>query len=130
MMTEQISTRRNEHGGARAKLIIFLAVTAVVLYTGYRYVPVAYEAYQFKDLMQTKVDAAAAMGHDPAWVRDQLVKSETEYDVPADAVISPATNDNRVEVRVQFTRPIAFPGYTYNYEFDHTAKSTNFLTVK
>ncbi len=35
--------------------------------------------------------------------------------------------DNRLEVRVQFVRPIEFPGYTYNYEFDHTVKSTAFL---
>jgi hypothetical protein len=129
-MTEQISKRRNEHGGARAKLIIFLAVAGALLYTGYLYVPVAYEAYQFKDVMQTKVDAAIAMGHDPAWVRDQLVKSEAEFNVPADAVITPTVSESRVEVRVQFTRPIAFPGYTYNYEFDHTAKSTGFLSVK
>src|ERR1700694_4841093 len=128
MMTEQISKRCNDHGGARAKLIIFLAVAAVVCYTGYRYVPVAYEAYQFKDVMQNKVEAAAAMGHDPSWITDQLVKSEAEYNVPADAVITTGTRDSRVEVRVQFTRPIAFPGYTYNYEFDHTAKSTAFLT--
>ena len=26
------------------------------------------------------------------------------------------------------TRPIEFPGYTYEYEFDHTVKSTEFLT--
>ena len=127
-MTEQISTRRNEQGGARAKFIIFLAIAAVLLFTGYRYVPVAYEAYQFKDLMQTKVDAAATMGRDPAWVRDQLVKSFAEYDVPQDAVITPAMQESRIEVRVQFTRPISFPGYTYNYEFDQTVKSGTFLT--
>jgi hypothetical protein len=33
-------------------------------------------------------------------------------------------------VRVQYVTPIEFPGYTYNYEFDHTVKSTAFLVVK
>ena len=44
------------------------------------------------------------------------------------AIIAPAQKDNRIEVRVQFTRPISFPGYTYNYDFDYTAKSGAFLT--
>jgi hypothetical protein len=35
-----------------------------------------------------------------------------------------------VQVRVQFTRPISFPGFTYSYNFDYTAQSTTFLTPK
>lgn len=120
----------SERGGARAKLIVFIAIFAIVVYVGYMYIPVAIDAYYFKDVMQSKVDAAAVQGFDTTWVTDQLKKSEREYHVPDEAVISPSTKDNRVEVRVQFTRPISFPGYTYNYEFDHTAKSTSFLTVK
>jgi len=58
------------------------------------------------------------------------VKSEAEYEVPSNAIITPAARDNRIEVRVQYTRPIEFPGYTYMYEFDHTARSTAFLVVK
>jgi len=50
--------------------------------------------------------------------------------VPPDAVIMPTQRDNRVEVTVQFVRPIELPGYTYNYDFDHTAKSTQFLSFK
>jgi hypothetical protein len=129
-MNKQTSHPGNERGGARAKLIIFLLVTAVVIFVGYNYVPVAWESYQYKDVMQNKVDAAAAQGFDPAWVRDQLVKSGPEYHVPADAVITPSMHEGRIEVRVQFTRPIAFPGYTYQYQFDQTVMSTAFLTIK
>jgi len=120
----------NEQGGARLKFIIFMAVFGLILYVGYMYIPVAIDAYYFKDVMQNKVDLAAAQGFDGNWVRDQLAKSGSEYHVPPEAVISPSTKENRVIVRVQFTRPIAFPGYTWNYEFDHTAQSGAFLTVK
>src|SRR5712692_5366209 len=115
--------KSDELGGARVKLIVFIAIFALVVYIGYMYVPVAVDAYYFKDVMQNKVDVAATQGYESSWVRDQLVKSEADYHVPADAVITPAQKDNRIEVRVQFTRPISFPGYTYNYEFDYTAKS-------
>ena len=119
-----------ERGGARLKFIIVMAVFAIVVYIGYLYVPVAYDAYYFKDVMQNKVDMAATQGYETVWVKDQLVKSEPEYHVPPDAIITPAQKENRVEVRVQFSRPIQLPGYTYSYDFDYTAKSTAFLAIK
>ena len=120
----------NQTGGARLKLIIFIALFAVVLYVGYLYVPVTIDSYYFKDVMQNKVNLAATQGYDGAWVKDQLTKSGTEYHVPENAVITASQKEGRVEARVQFTRPISFPGYTYNYEFDYTAQSTSFLTTK
>ena len=122
--------KSNEQGGARLKLVIAMAVFAIVVYAGYLYVPVAVDAYYFEDVMQNKVNLAAAQGYEAGWIKDQLVKGGAEYHVPPDAIITPVQKDGRVEVRVQFTRPIAGPGFTYNYDFDYTAKSTTFLTIK
>jgi hypothetical protein len=122
--------RTTERGSARLKFILVMAVIGLVAYMGYMYLPVAYQAYLFKDLMQHDVDVASSQGYPPSWVKDQLVKSAPEYGVPADAVIEPTQRDNRIEVTVQFVRPIEFPGYTYQYNFDHTVKSTAFLTFK
>ena len=112
------------------KFVIAIAVFAIVVYAGYLYVPVAVDAYYFKDVMQNKVNLAAAQGYEAGWIKDQLVKGGVELHVPTDAIISPAQKDGRVEVRVQFTRPITGPGFTYNYDFDYTAKSTTFLSIK
>ena len=122
--------KQNERGGARLKFVIAIAVFAIVVYAGYLYVPVAVDAYYFKDVMQNKVNLAAAQGYEAGWIKDQLVKGGVELHVPTDAIISPAQKDGRVEVRVQFTRPITGPGFTYNYDFDYTAKSSTFLTIK
>jgi hypothetical protein len=112
------------------KFIVAIVVFAAVIYAGYLYVPVAVDAYYFKDMMQNKVDQAAVQGFDTAWIADQIEKSKAEFHVPPDAIITPGKNENRMEVRVQFTRPISLPGFTYNYDFDHTAKSTTFFTIK
>ena len=117
-----------ESGSARLKLLLFIIVIAIVGYAGYLYIPVSYNAYLFKDLMQQKVNTAAALGHPANWVRDQLVKSAPEYDIPTDAEIVPAVKDGRFEVHVQYTKTIEFPGYVYEYAFDHTARSTEFLS--
>ncbi|HEX6189985.1 MAG TPA: hypothetical protein VFZ40_18045 [Pyrinomonadaceae bacterium] len=124
--------RRNqgERGSARLKFILFLVFVAIVGYAGYMYIPVAIDAYYFKDAMQNKVNLAAAQGHDAAWLADQISKSKAEHNVPDDAVITPGQREGRVEVRVQFTRPISTPLFTYNYEFDYTAQSTTFLIPK
>jgi hypothetical protein len=122
--------RSGERGGANLKFLIVMAVLLTSAYAGYLYIPVAFQANTFKDLMQHYADVAVAQGYQPSWVAEQLMKSAPEYDIPANAIITPAQRDNRIEVRVQYVRAIEFPGYTYNYEFDHTAKSTAFLAFK
>ena len=119
--------RSGERGGSRLKFLIVVSILAAVACTGYFYVPVAYNAYLYKDLMQTKVDAAAALGYAPVWVSDQLTKSAPEYGVPPEAIIDPTVENERVKVRVQFSKLIEFPGYTYVYQFDHTVQSVEFL---
>jgi hypothetical protein len=123
-------TRSSERGGARLKFIVVVAIIGIVAYACYQYIPIAYQAYQIKDLMQHDVDTAVALGRPASWIKEQLVKSSPEYGIPADAIITPTQQDNRMEVRVQYTKPIEFPGYVYNYEFDHTARSATFLSIK
>lgn len=125
-----VKTTSGERGGARLNFIIFMAVVIVGAYVGYLFFPVAYHAYVWKDLMQHKVDVAATQGHPANWVNEQLKKSAVEYGIPADAVIEATPQDQRIQVRVQYTKLIEFPGYTYEYEFDHTTKSTEFLIIK
>jgi hypothetical protein len=122
--------RSGERGSATVKFVVVMAIMCSVAYAGYLYVPVAYQAYMYKDLMQHYADVAAAQGYQPSWAGNQLVKSAPEYEIPANAIIAPAQRDNRIEVRVQFVRVIEFPGYTYTYEFDETVKSTAFLAFK
>jgi hypothetical protein len=121
---------KTERGSANLKFVLFMAFLVACGFTGYKIIPVVYQASLFKDLMQHDVDVAASAGYQPTWIHDQLVKSFPEYGVPNDAVITPAQRDSRMEVRVQYSVPIEFPGYTYDYEFDHTARSTAFLTFK
>ena len=130
-MNNHIRPRKSEQGGARLKFLIVAAILGSVAYAGYQLIPVYYRDYQIKDLMQNDVDTAANLGKPASWIRDQLVKNSAEYGIPEDAIITPQMQeDKRMEVRVQFTLPIEFPGFVYNHEFDHTAKSATFLTIK
>jgi hypothetical protein len=122
--------RSGERGNANLKFLIVITILCASAYAGYLYIPVAFEATTYKDVMQHYADVAAAQGYPPSWVTEQLTKNGPEYNIPANAIITPAQRDNRIEVRVQYVREIELPGYAYNYEFDHTVKSAAFLTFK
>ena len=123
-------TRRGERGGSRLKFLIVVVILGAAGYAAYLYIPAQFDAYRFKDLMQHDADVASTQGYQPTWMADQLKKSLAEFNIPADAVITPSQQENRMVVRVQYTKPIEFFGYTYQYEVDHTVKSTAFLTMK
>ena len=122
--------RSGERGNANVKFLIVITLLSASAYAGYLYIPVAFQANTYKDLMQHYADVAATQGYPPSWTGEQLMKSAPEYEIPANAIITPLRRDNRIEVRVQYVRVIEFPGYTYNYEFDHTVKSTAVLAFK
>ena len=122
--------RSGERGSANLKFLIVMVILVTSAYAGYLYIPVAFQANTFKDLMQHYTDVAVSQGYQPSWIAEQLKKNAPEYDIPENAIITPVQRDNRIEVRVQYVRAIEFPGYTYNYEFDHTVRSTAFLAFK
>ena len=121
--------RRGERGGTRLKFLIVVIVLAVLAYSGYQYIPVAYQAYLFKDYMQQTVDRATGTGQNVNWVETQLTEGGKQYDV-LNPEVKVLMRDGRMEARVRFTRPVALPFYTYQYQFDHTVRSTEFFTTK
>ena len=121
--------RSSERGSANVKFLIVMLMLGATAYAGYLYVPVAYNAKAYTDLMQHYADLSGA-GQSASQITEQLARVGPEYGVPPDAVITCVLKDSRMEIHVQFVREIEFPGYTYNYEFDRTVKSTAFLSFK
>jgi hypothetical protein len=125
--------KRNERGAARLKFIIVLVVVALVGYMGFQYIPVAYQSYTFKKFMDESADKAAASTlpseQKGSWLENELRTNAKDYGVPADARMTHIFQNNRMEVTVTFTRQInLLPGFAYQYNFNHTAKSSTFLT--
>lgn len=118
---------RRERGAGRFSLILLLAVLGLVGYVAYQYVPVAMRASTFKVFMQDTVDRGAATGQTPAWVESQLRGGAREYGVPESAAYKVEAVNGGLRAAVRFTRPVSLPGYTYQYEFDHTVQSSTIL---
>lgn len=117
-----------EQGGSRFNFLLVVVVIAVVAYAGYQYVPVAYQASQFKVFMSDTVNNAAVTDKNAAWAEDQLRKNLKNYGVPADALVTVANREARIEAHVEYSIPVPLVVTTYQYKFDHTARSANFVT--
>lgn len=127
-LPQQGNPRAGERGGSRLNFIIILAVLALVAYSAYNYAPVSYHAFLFKDTMQDTVNKAAyPPGQTPEWITQRLRQSAKEYDLPENAYINVQKEGGQIVVRVQWTRPVKLPGYTYQYTFDHTVRSSGFI---
>ena len=127
-VVQQGRARAGEMGGSRFNFIIVMVILALAAYSAYNYAPVAYDAFLFKDYMEETVNKAAyPPGQTPEWVAQQLRSSGKDYDLPADAYINVQKEEGRIVARVQWTRPVRLPGYTYQYRFDHTVRSSGFI---
>jgi hypothetical protein len=121
--------RAAERGGARFNFIVIALLIGLAAYSAYQYVPVAYKAYLFKDYMQETVNKAAyPPGQTSDWVTQQLRAAAKEYGVPPDMQVSVQNENGRLAARVTYTRPVQLPGYVYQYNFDHTALSSSFVS--
>jgi hypothetical protein len=127
-LPRQSGPRADERGGSRLNLIIILAVLAVAAYSAYNYAPVSYHAFLLKDFMQDTVNRAAyPPGQSNEWVTQQFRKAAKDYDLPEDAYINVQREGGQIIARMQWTRPVKLPGYTYQYTFDHTVRSSGFI---
>lgn len=114
----------DERGGARLNFLIVAVIIAVVGYALYQYVPVAYQAFLYKDYMQETVTKASYPPvQTTAWVEQQLRAGAKDYNLPPNMAVNVQSVNGRIEARVQWTRPITLPGYVYQYQFDHTVRS-------
>jgi hypothetical protein len=119
---------RDERGGARFNFIVVILLIALGVYSAYNYAPVSYKAYRFKDYMQETVNKAVyPPGQSTEWVTQQLRAGAKEFGVPEDAVINVQREEGRISVHVTWTEPVPLPAYVYEYNFDHTVRSSGFI---
>ena len=119
---------RGEWGGSRLNFLIVVLIIGAGVYSAYQYAPVAYSVLLYRDFMQETVNKAAyPPGQPTAWVESQLRAGAKENNLPDDMFLNVQNQNGQIVARVQWTKPIRLPGYIYEYKFDHTVKSSNFI---
>ncbi len=133
-MSQTVKNRQSEHGGAGVKLAVVLATLFAIAHAGFNYIPVAYEAENFKQDMQTAVVQAVALPGANITAIDSVKRrvsaAATNNNVPTNAIIDVKQVGNVVQAHVKYTKQVdilPFGIYKYNYQFEKTATPTGFL---
>ena len=130
-MTEAHTRGRGERGGARFNFVVVILVIGLVAYSTYNFAPVWYKSYRFKDYMQETINKAAyPPGQTSDWVAQQLRAGAKEYGVPEDFAVHVQQEEGRISAHVTWSESVQLPGYTYEYNFDHTAHSSGFISQR
>lgn len=135
-MKDRIMDRNGERGSAGAKFVAFLAVLLLAGHAAFNYVPVAYSAESLRTDMQTAVVQGLALPgklNPVENVKARIQQAIQRNEIPADALVEVRQKGNIITAHVVYQKPVKilpFGIYVYNYQFDHTATPTGFLTTQ
>ena len=125
--------RKTERGSAGVKFLIVAMVLTLIANAGLNYIPVAYQAENFKQEMHKIVVQGIALplnGASPTEVmKAKLTRAAQENELPP-AQINVRHVNNVTSAHVRYSKEVSilpFGIYNYNYEFDHTATPSGFL---
>jgi hypothetical protein len=133
-MNKVVQKSGPEHGGAGVKLLIAMSIIVLGGNAALNYVPVAYDAGNFKQEMDTTVVQALALPNskmNPADViKNRINKAAKEDNIPADMYLEVKPVGNIMQARVVYTKQVSilpFGAWDYAYHFDYTATPQGFL---
>lgn len=116
---------RRERGEGQAGCLVGLVILAVVALIAYRMIPIKVKAAELRD---TIVDEAKSAGrHDDKRIRGAIKSKAEQLELPvADGDIDISRKAAVIKIEVEYTVPVEFPGYTYNWNFRHRTENPIF----
>lgn len=132
-MKKRMNEQNSERGSASVKFIIVIIAIYLIANAGYNYIPVAYEAEDFKQEMETAVVQAMALPgtmDTVAITKLKLQRVALANNVPPNVFIEVKQDNGIFRARAAYSKEIKilpFGLYDYLYVFDHTATPTGFL---
>lgn len=116
---------RREAGEGQAGCLFGLVLLLVAIFIAYKLVPVK---VKMADLRQTVIDEAKSAGsHGDDVIMKRILAKAEDLQLPVSQdQVTIERNSNIIKVDVQYTVPVAFPGYTYNWHQHHHAENPIF----
>ena len=116
---------RRERGEGQLGCIVGLIILAIAIFVAYKMIPVKVKA---AELRQTVIDEAKAAGtHNDEKIRDFILNKARENNLPVtENNISIVRSQGEITVDVDYTVPIDFPGFTYQWHLHHHAQNPIF----
>ncbi len=110
--------RSAEAGSGNLGCILWVVLLAVAVLIAWKAIPVKVRSAELYDHMEemTKFGARTT----PEDMEKDIINKAHELDLPLDKEhVKVERIGDRVKMEASYTVPLDFPGYTYNWHFDH-----------
>jgi hypothetical protein len=117
--------KRHERGEGQFGCLVGLALLLVAALIAYKMIPIKVKAAEMRDVVYDESKSAGQ--HNNQQITKAIVAKAEQLGFPVkegDVKIDRTSANIRVEVN--YTVPVEFPGYTYQWEFHHKAENPIF----
>ena len=118
--------RRSERGDGNVGCIVWLLVLVLVVAIGWKAIPVKIRTSQLYDYMVELSKFSAQAPPDDLELRILARARELELPVTKEGVLVQRIGD-RIKLEAHYAVPLEYPGYTYEWSFDHVVDRPIFI---
>lgn len=115
-----------QRGEARLGCILWTLALALAVLIGWKMIPVKLQSVQLYDYMieQAKFGASAS----PESIKKGILREARRLDLPlSEKKVKVQRIGDRIRMKASYTVPVEFPGYTYEWEFNHEVDRPLFI---
>jgi hypothetical protein len=116
---------RRQRGEGQFGCLVGLVILLLAGLIAYRMIPVKIRAAEMRDAVQDEAKSAGQYGADR--IEKSLIAKAEQLQLPVDEKdVNVTKKAGYVTIDVEYTVPVPFPGFTYNWHFHHHAENPIF----
>lgn len=117
--------RRSEAGEGQGGCLVGIILMLIAGFIAFKLIPVKVKAAEIRGLVVDEAKSAGTHGDDR--IRKTILDKAQEEGLPiANENIRIERTANLIRVNVEYTVPVVFPGYTYQWHIQHYAENPIF----
>ncbi|HEX9764437.1 MAG TPA: hypothetical protein VGA39_04075, partial [Candidatus Acidoferrales bacterium] len=129
LMASQVLSLRSMRGGGKLNMLLALAITAILVLSAWRIVPVYVKSYQFQDEIRSKCKFAPVDRKSPETVKEELLRFAQELGLPVarEQLQVNALGPSGIRVNVKYTVPVDLILFDISIPFEYNFDSKSAL---
>src|SRR6185436_10291904 len=114
-----MARRTAERGESNMGCILWLVLLGIAVLISWKMIPVKVNSAELSDYM-VEVAQFQSARNEPDVLKQMIINRATELGIPlAKENVTVIRTGDRIRMTVDYTVPVEFPGYTYNWHFRH-----------
>jgi hypothetical protein len=114
-----MARRTAERGDSNLGCIVWLVVLAIAVLISWKMIPVKVNSAEMADYM-VEVAQFHSARKPPEELKKMILTRASELNIPLTKEnVTVVRTGDRIRMTVEYTIPVDFPGYTYNWHFRH-----------